>query len=394
MNDLEQDLKCWLTEREQFTGLRQLQVARPMGATQVRWKGERLLNFSSNDYLGLAQHPELIDRAIAWTTGWGVGAGASRLVTGTLPMHRDVERKLARLKGAEAALIMNSGFQANATVMRALFDQELLEGPALVYADKHMHASMVDGCQGRNVRLKRYRHNDLGHLETLLKRSKSQSGKRFILTESVFSMDGDCADVEALSELAGRYDAFLYLDEAHATGVMGKDGTGLSGPVPDKVQLAMGTFSKALGGFGAYVVCSERMKAYLVNRCAGFIYSTALPPGVLGAMDAALDLIPELDAARERLAQNGETLRQGFQAAGLDTGTSNSQIVPVMLGDSTRAQEASEFLRREGVLGIAIRPPTVPPGGSRIRFAVTADHRVEDLQHLIDLAPGLAEYAD
>ncbi len=394
MNNLEQDLERWLAKREQSTGLRRLQVARPMGSTQVRWKGERLLNFSSNDYLGLAQHPELIDRAVAWTTGWGAGAGASRLVTGTLPMHRDVEKKLARLKGAEAALIMNSGFQANAAVMRALFDQELLEGPALVYADKHMHASMVDGCQGGNVRLKRYRHNDLEHLQALLKRNESRPGKRFILTESVFSMDGDCADIPALSALAERYDAFLYLDEAHATGVMGEGGMGLSGPVPGRVQLAMGTFSKALGGFGAYVVCSRQMKAYLINRCAGFIYSTALPPGVLGAMDAALDLVPELDGARERLAQNGETLRQGFQAAGLDTGTSTSQIVPVILGDSTRAQEASEFLQREGILGIAIRPPTVPPGSSRIRFAVTADHRREDLQLLIDLAPGLAEYAD
>ncbi len=393
MSDLEQDLKRWLGKREQAAGLRRLEVARPMGSTRVRWKGKRLLNFSSNDYLGLSHHPALIDRALEWATGWGTGAGASRLVTGTLPLHRDVEKKLVRLKGAEAALIMNSGFQANAAVMRALFDHELLAGPALVYADKHMHASMVDGCQGRNVRLSRYRHNDLDHLETQLKRTESKPGKRFILTESVFSMDGDCADIPAIAELAKRYDAFLYLDEAHATGVMGEGGMGLSGPVPGKVQLAMGTFSKALGGFGAYVVCSEQMKAYLINRCAGFIYSTALPPGVLGAMDAALDLVPELGAARERLAQNGETLRRGFQAAGLNTGTSASHIVPVILGDSTRAQAASEYLQRQGVLGIAIRPPTVPPGSSRIRFAVTADHSAEDLQHLIDLAPELAGYA-
>ena len=271
-----------------------------------------MLNFSSNDYLGLARHPLLVERAREWTA-LRAGAQASRLVCGNLDLHEQVEAKLARLKGAEAALLLASGWQANAAVLPAL-RAAAGQGEVQLYADKLNHASLHHGCQAAGVKQIRYRHNDLDHLESLLaaRAEPGPGGKpavRFIVTESVFSMDGDRTDVARLGEIAERHHAFLYLDEAHATGVLGAQGAGLSSLAPGRVDLIMGTFSKALGGFGAYVAGSRVMCDYLVNACSGFIYTTALPPAVLGAMDAALDLLPRLDAERSRLADSAQTLR-------------------------------------------------------------------------------------
>jgi len=197
------------------------------------WRdGRKLINFSSNNYLGLAQHPKLIERAVAWTEKWGTGSGASRLVTGTIEAHTLVEEKLARLKGTESALIFNSGFQANGAVLPALFDREMLAGDAIVFTDRLIHASLHQGCRAAGVREIRFRHNDLAHLESLLEKHGQDKGQKFILTESVFSMDGDRADLKGLCDLADKFDAFLYVDEAHATGVLGPQGMGLSGNVP------------------------------------------------------------------------------------------------------------------------------------------------------------------
>ena len=207
---------------------------------------------------------------------------------------------------------------------------------------------------------------------------------RFILTESVFSMDGDRADVARLAALAERYQAFVYLDEAHATGVLGPGGMGLAGLAPGGVDLAMGTFSKALGGFGAYVAGSRALCDYLVNACSGFIYTTALPPAVLGAMDAALDLVPTLDAERTRLAASGERLRTALHGLGVDTGDSSTQIVPAIVGDEARALALAAALEQRGLLAVAIRPPTVPAGTSRLRIALSAAHRDGDIDQLID----------
>ncbi|MEO5350830.1 MAG: aminotransferase class I/II-fold pyridoxal phosphate-dependent enzyme, partial [Magnetococcus sp. YQC-3] len=273
-------------ERGRWRILRSLGVSHA-GRTEVA--GERLLNFSSNNYMGLAEHPLLVQRACEWAARWGVGATASRLVCGNMALFATVEEKLTRGKGSEAALIFNSGFQANGTVLPALLERGVLGGEPLVFADRFNHASFHHGCQAAGVRQIRYRHNDLNHLEMLLKKHAARSGPRFILSETVFSMDGDCCDVAGLIGLKERYGAFLYLDEAHAGGVLGVDGFGLAAAYPGQVDLVMGTFSKGLGGFGAYVACSRLLKEYLVNRCAGFIYSTALPPAVLGAMDAALE---------------------------------------------------------------------------------------------------------
>jgi 8-amino-7-oxononanoate synthase len=342
------------------------------------------LDFSSNDYLGLARHPALIERAREFAQRWGAGAGASRLVCGNLLPFVAVEEKLARGKQAEAALVFVSGFQANASVLPALFDVKVLGAEPLVYCDKLNHASLIQGCLAAGVRQIRFRHNDLGHLEQLLAQHQGEKRPRFIVTETVFSMDGDRVDLTGLRALAERYGAFLYLDEAHATGVLGDGGFGLAKGLAGPRCLVMGTFSKALGGFGAYAACTQTLRDYLINRCPGLIYATALPPAVLGAMDAALDLLPTLDGARVHLAASAARFRKAMASAGLDTGASSTQIVPVMLGPEERALGLARALEEEGLLGVAIRPPTVPPGSSRIRFAFSARHTDEQIDRLIE----------
>ncbi len=393
MAELDERLVSYLQGLEESGSLRTLKPGRPDGTRLIERGGRRLINFSSNDYLGLAWHPALIARAAQWTGEWGAGAGASRLVTGTYEIHIRVEEKLAALKKTEAALIFGSGYQANAAVLPAMLDRDMLGAEALVFTDKLIHASLHHGIAAAGLRQIRFRHNDPGHLEELLNKHRGDKGQPFIITESVFSMDGDRADLQALSELAGRHGAFLYVDEAHATGVLGDNGMGLSGDVKGGVDLVMGTFSKALGSFGAYVACSKTIKEYLVNRCAGLIYSTAPPPGVLGAMDAALDLAPGMDTERERLHANAEKLRNALAGAGLDTAGSTTQIVPAVIGSGAAAMEASRMLEDQGVLGIAIRPPTVAKGQSRIRFSLSAAHTDEDMDRLCALIPAVGGYA-
>ena len=348
--------------------------------------GIRLLNVSANDYLGLGSHPALAARSSEWASRYGTGAGASRLVTGTSSLHRRVEEKLADFKGCEAALLFASGWQANASVLPALFKSTAASGEPLVFTDRLNHASLHQGCLAAGVRQIRFRHNDLDHLESLLASRAEAPGARFILTESVFSMDGDRADVSRLAGIARDHDAFLYLDEAHATGVLGPRGRGLSSGIPG-IDCVMGTFSKAFGSFGAYVAGSRPLCDYLVNACSGFIHTTALPPAVLGAIDAALDLVPGMDAERAHLAGQADRLRAALRALGIDTAGSASQIVPALLGSAERAVAASEALARNGVLGVAIRPPTVPMGSSRIRFALSAVHDEAAITRLIALLP-------
>jgi 8-amino-7-oxononanoate synthase len=361
--------------------LRRLRPVRPAGRGRVTREGRTLINFSSNDYLGLAGHPALIERGQAWAQALGSGSTASRLVCGTLDAHERIEAKVAAFKQAEAALIFASGFQANATILPALLERRVVGAEPLVFADALIHASLHHGCRATGVQPTLFRHNDLAHLDELMS-SRRGAGPRFIVTESVFSMDGDCADIAGLAALAERHDAFLYLDEAHATGVLGPHGSGLAALAPGRVDLAMGTFSKAFGSFGAYVACSRTLRDYLINRCAGFIYSTALPPAVLGAIDAALDIVPTMDDERSHLQALAMRLRTALTAQRCDTGPSATQIVPVMIGDEARTLALSAELEHQGVLGVAIRPPTVPPGSSRIRFALTAAHTASDIDRL------------
>jgi 8-amino-7-oxononanoate synthase len=341
--------------------------------------GREYLDFSSNDYLGLSRHPLLIERAAAFAAELGAGAGASRLVTGTSAAHLALEARIAAFKGTEAALLFASGWQANAAVIPAL----LGAAPgAAVLTDRLNHASLHHGCAAAGVRQIRFRHNDLNDLDERLTKAKDAPA-RIVITESVFSMDGDLADMAPLVEMARRHDAFLFVDEAHATGVLGPGGAGLSAAVPGGVDLVMGTFSKALGGFGAYIAGSKLLCDYLVNACGGFIFSTAPPPAVLGAIDAALDLVPGMNAERAHLSALGERLRAGLRERGFDVGASASQIVPAIVGDAARAVAFSAALAERGMIAAAIRPPTVPAGTSRLRIALRATQRVDEIDALL-----------
>lgn len=377
----------FLALRRSENRLRALRPVQPYDAVHLRASGTDLVNFCSNNYLGLTHHPVLIDRAREWAARWGTGSGASRLVSGTLDLHDVIEQKLAGLKQAEATLLFTSGFQANSSLLPALLDHRVLGAKSLVFSDQLIHASLHHGCAAAGVRQIRYRHNDFDHLKARLTETAEHRGPRFILTESVFSMDGDQIDLAALIELANRYDAFLLLDEAHATGVLGPRGMGLAAAFPGQVDLVLGTFSKALGSFGAYIACSAVLRQYLVNRCAGFIYSTALPPPVLGAIDAALDLVPAMDRERARLHANAARVRRSLRAAGFDTLASTTQIVPAVIGDETATLVAAGRLENHGVLATAIRPPTVPPGTSRIRFSLSAAHGDDDIERLLAAIP-------
>ena len=327
-----------------------------------------LIDVSSNDYLGLSRHPALIERACQWARKHGAGSRASRLVTGTPEDLLELERKLATFKGTEAALIFATGFQLNSSVLPALLE---LGNDPLVFTDRLNHASLHAGLRG--VKQIRFRHNDLAHLDELL--DANPGAYRLIVTESVFSMDGDSADVTALAALAERHGAFLYLDEAHTTGVLGPQGRGLAALVsdaaPGRVPVVMGTLGKALGSAGAYVAGSRALIDWIINRCAGFIYSTAPAPAALGAVEAALELVPGMEAERARLARMGDELRAALHAKGIDTLASATQIVPAVIGDEHAALDAARRLRDAGVLAVAIRPPTVPQGSARLRFALS-----------------------
>ncbi|MDY0883702.1 aminotransferase class I/II-fold pyridoxal phosphate-dependent enzyme [Dongia soli] len=367
----------------QENGLRRLRGFRRNGLRLTDQSGRELIDFSSNDYLGLVQHPRLIAAAIDWTQRLGTGAAASRLVTGTYEKYREVEQRLAAFKGSEAALVLGSGFQANATVLPAVIELLQVQGPVRVFADRLNHASLHHGLAAAGLRQIRFRHNDLNHLESLLRKEATESGPRLIVTESVFSMDGDRCDLAALADLAERYGAITYVDEAHATGVLGPQGRGLTATIPGRIDIVMGTLGKALGGYGAYIAGSQTLIDYLVTRCSGFIYSTALPPAVFGALDAALDLVPQMEAERAHLHRQADRLRSALCAAGLATGRSDTQIVPVILGEAADTLAAQRQLEEAGFLGIAIRPPTVPAGQSRLRLSLSAAHREEDLDRLI-----------
>ena len=344
-------------------------------------EGRSYVNFASNDYLGLRFNQALIARAVEWAENYGVGSGASRLVTGNLDLFAPIEAKLATLKGKPAALVMASGFQTNAAVLQALFDPTVLGAEPLVFADRLNHASMHFGCQAAGVRQLRYRHCDAAHLAELLSQYQGGERSRFILTESVFSMDGDVAPLEEIARLAREHDACLVVDDAHATGILGRAGCGLSADA----DIVIGTFSKALGGFGGYVASTETMRDYLINRCGGIIYSTALPPPLLGAINAALDLVPGMDEERAHVARLAERFRAGAKAVGLDTGASTTQIVPVIMGSPEAAIGMSERLKRAGLWASAIRPPTVLAGTARLRVAFTAAHEDSDIDQLLDV---------
>lgn len=380
MTDSESRYRLSIEARKASGLCRSLVGVERMPGGRIRADGVAYTDFSSNDYLGLSRHPALIARATDWLARYGAGAGASRLVTGNVEAFHAMEIKLAALKRKPAALVMASGFQTNAAVLAALLDRKVLGADPLVFADRLNHASMHFGCAAAGVAQIRYRHLDCDHLGALLDEHRVDDRPKFILSESVFSMDGDVAPVAALAAIASAHGATLIVDDAHATGVLGEGGRGLS----DGADVVIGTFSKALGSFGGFVACSGAVRDYLVNACAGLVYSTALPPPVLGAIDAALDLVATLDAERAHVARLADRFRHGAMAIGFETGSSTTQIVPLMVGDAEVALALSHRLREAGLWVTAIRPPTVPKGTARLRVALSAAHDEADVARLLE----------
>lgn len=363
-------------EGHQFRKL--VQVEPGLTGAVVKKEGQKVINFCSNDYLGLAYHPKVIDRSVEFAKKYGAGSTASRLVSGNYSIHEDLENKLAETFDVEAALLFNTGFQANATVLSTLADRN-----SLILADKKVHNSLLQGALLSRAELQRFRHNDYEHLETLLQKAQSKSYNRiWIVSETVFSMDGDQNDLGRLIALAESYDALLFSDDAHALGVLGEKGLGLNFGRKG-IHITLGTFGKAFGGFGAFVGCSKAMKDYLINFCSGFIYTTALPPAAVGAIDAALELIPAMEKERSRIQKNIEYLKLHLQEIGFETGVTNSQIIPVIIGDEEETLALSRQLQNDGIWAAAIRPPTVETGSARIRITLTASHQQEDINQLL-----------
>ncbi len=342
---------------------------------RVRLAGRVLVNLSSNDYLGLAQDPRLIAAAQDAAARWGAGAGASRLVTGHLALHAAVEDRLAAFKGTQAAVIFSTGYMANLGVIAAL------TGPGdAVFGDKLNHASIYDGIKLSGATLHRFPHRDLNRLEGLL-RQHQDARRRLIITDSVFSVDGDLAPLAELAALKERFGAALMIDEAHATGVLGERGAGLAEALglTGRIEVHLGTFSKALGSLGGYVAGDRRLIDYLYNRSRSLIYSTALAPPVLGAIEAALAIVVQEPERRRYLQEESEKFRRGLSQAGLDILGSETQIIPVLVGENGRTLEFAARLRQQGLMAVALRPPTVPPGKARVRFSLSAAHSREDL---------------
>ena len=344
----------------------------PLASAQgpiVMVDGRPMVSLCSNDYLALAADPRLRRAAAEAAEREGAGAGAARLVSGDLPIHGALERRLAAFKGTEAALLFNTGYHANAGVPPALVGR----GDA-VFCDVLDHASIVDGCLLSRAELVRYRHCDVGELDDLLARTKAR--RKLVVTDSIFGMDGDAAPLRELVEACERHGAMLYVDEAHAAGVLGPTGAGLAEAlgVGDRVDVHMGTLGKALGSFGAYVAGSRRLVDLLVSKARTFIFTTALPPAACGAALAALDVLAAEPARRERLRALSARMKAGLEALGFDLSRVVAPIFPVVLGTEERALAASRGLRARGYFVRAIRPPTVPRGTSRLRVALTAGH--------------------
>ncbi|QXE90672.1 8-amino-7-oxononanoate synthase [Geomonas subterranea] len=356
---------------------RSMRVIKGAQGSHVDLDGKRVLLLCSNNYLGLADHAAL-RRAAVMGVAFGVGSGASRLVSGTMDLHEELERRIARFKGTERALVFNSGYAANTGIISALVGRG-----DTIFSDKLNHASIVDGALLSRANVHRYPHRDMAALERLL-REKPGTGRRLIVTDGVFSMDGDLAPLRKMVQLAREYDALLMVDDAHGTGVLGATGRGTAEllGVMDGVDIHMGTLGKGLGSFGAYAAASETICDYLVNRARSFIFSTSLPPAVLAPSIAALDLVDSREGKelRDRLAANVALFKKSLAGAGFDTMGSETQIVPIFVGPAETTMQFSKELLEQGIFVQGIRPPTVPAGSCRLRCTIMATHDPADLE--------------
>jgi glycine C-acetyltransferase/8-amino-7-oxononanoate synthase len=349
-------------------------VSGPQGP-RVLLDGRPVLLLCSNNYLGLADHPRVREAAAEAAMRYGAGSGASRLISGNMTIHRRLEEQLCDFKGAEACLLFGSGFLANAGVVSAL----AREGD-VVFSDALNHASIIDGCRLSRADTFVYDHCDVDHLEWGLRQAEGRGA--LIVTDGVFSMDGDTAPLSEIVELAQRYDARVMVDEAHGIGCVGPGGRGLVAHcgLEQEVDVVVGTLGKALGSYGAYVLCGATMAKYLINTARTLIFSTALPPPAVAAAAAALELLREQPRRVEKLQRNARTLREALAAGGMSTPGGDTPIVPLIVGDAEAAVAASERALERGIFAQAIRPPTVPAGTSRLRLALMASHTKSELR--------------
>lgn len=358
---------------------RQLRIIHGAQSARVQVDGQKVVLFSSNNYLGLAEHPALREAAIEALERYGCGAGASRSISGTMELHKELEKRIARFKGCEAALLFSTGYMANIGLLTTVVE----EGD-LIVSDEFNHASIVDGCRLSRAEVWVYRHRDMEQLEELLKRSAHRS--KLIITDGVFSMDGDIAPLPAIRALADQYGALVMVDDAHATGVLGERGRGTAEhfDLMGRIDIQMGTLGKALGGFGAYIAGSTDLIDYLINRCRTFLYTTALPPSIAAMAVAALEIVEGEPQRRTQLWENTAYFKEGLAKLGFNIGMSETPICPILVGDNALTMEADRRLMARGIFAQGIRPPTVPPQGSRLRAALMATHTEKDLKSALD----------
>lgn len=345
----------------------------------VDMDGRHILLFASNDYLGLAMHPEVIQATVEATKRFGAGAGAARLVSGSLPPHQKLETALAQFKGTEAALTYGSGYLANIGTIPALIGRG-----GLILADRLCHASLIDGCRLSAADFRIYRHNDTDHLRSLLA-ARRQTRRTLIVTDGLFSMDGDLAPLPELNRLAQEYEADLYIDDAHGTGVMGPHGRGTAEHfgLETQIPFQMGTLGKAFGSSGAYIAGPSTLIQYLMNTSRSFIFTTAPPPSSAAAATAAIRIIQREPERRARLWANRERLFTGLTQLGFTLSPSVSPIIPILVGSAETTLSFAEHLFAEGIYAPAIRPPTVPDATSRIRVTVTAEHTASHIDQAL-----------
>ena len=359
-----------------------LRVLDDQQAPVCHYDGREVINLASNNYLGLANHRKLIEVAVAATYAFGVGSGAVRTIAGTMRIHMELEERIARFKNVEACVVFQSGFAANAGTVSAILGKE-----DFILSDELNHASIIDGARLSRATIKVFRHKDAAHCEQLLQELENTPGHKLVITDGVFSMDGDIGPVNKLAALAEKYGAIMMVDDAHASGVLGRNGRGSVDHfgMHGRVDVQVGTLSKAIGVLGGYVCGSRDLIEFLYHRARPFLFSTSHPPAVAAACLAAFDVLEEEPQRIEALWDNTRYFKKGLTNAGFDTGISETPITPVIVGEAAKAYELSRELFAEGVLATGIGFPTVPKGKARVRTIVTATHTKVELDRALDV---------
>ncbi len=374
-----------LREQKLYQKLRILETEqRPVS----RFDGRQVINLSSNNYLGLTTHPRLRQRALEAIERWGVGSGAVRTIAGTMTIHMELEEKIAKFKHVEASVVFQSGFTANAGTVQAILGRE-----DVIVSDELNHASIIDGCRLSRAEIKVFPHKDIEGCEKVLKEIANHKGRKLLITDGVFSMEGDIAPLPQLVELAEKYGCIMMIDDAHASGVLGRNGRGTVDHynLHGRVDIQVGTLSKAIGALGGYVCASRDTVEFLYHRARPFLFSTSHPPSVAATCLAAFEVLEEEPQLIEKLWVNTKFFKEGLKKLGFNTGVSETPITPVIVGDAALAHEFSCQLFQEGVFAQGIGFPTVPQGKARIRTIVTATHPQEELQRALGILEKVAK---